>query len=626
MRNEILALQKEMKKHGLTMYLVPTGDEHRSEYVSEYYKFRAYLSGFTGSAGTLLVTEDKCLLWTDGRYFVQAAKELENSGIMLMKSGEMDVPTILEYISSNIKENDVLGFDGTIVSYIQGKAFHNCVTQRGGKILDISLADDVWKKRPAIYHGKISRLDLCYAGCTVQKKLEQVRNAMAEHDATVHVLSTLDDIAWIFNLRGQDIPYNPVFYSYAVITLDKAILYVKSHTMNEELLKVLSDEGVDIRDYFEFFEDLNRMMQGERILLDDQRSSYKVCDILIEKNELIFCENPSILFKSIKNDIECRNIRKAHEADGLVMCRFIYWIKTQMLEREIPEDKILTECDVADYLDQLRLSMSDCTDLSFDTIAAYGPNAAMCHYSPDRNNPVELKPEGFFLVDCGGQYLTGTTDITRTIALGSLTEQQKRHYTLVLKGHIRLAMARFPKGICGANLDILARGPLWAEGLDFNHGTGHGVGYYLNVHEGPNNIHWNLQRKNSKTVPLQSGMLTSNEPGLYLEGEYGIRLENLILTKPITCVGKYTNTADCEEMNCDLDMHTDVSKYAVDDRLLEFETVTKAPFERDAVIKELLSADELDWLNAYHKSVYDLYYSQLKEDERIWLQNATAPL
>lgn len=626
MKKEILALQSEMKKYGITMYLVPTGDEHQSEYVSEYYKFRAYLSGFTGSAGTLLVTGDKCLLWTDGRYFVQAAKELENSGIILMKSGEKGVPTILEYISSKIKENDVFGFDGTLVSYIQGRAFHDCVTQKGGKILDISLADDVWKKRPSIYHGKISRLDLCYTGCTDQKKLEQVRNAMAEHDATIHVLSTLDDIAWIFNLRGHDIPYNPVFYSYAVITMDRAILYVKSHTMDEELLDVLSDESVEVRDYFEFFEELDKKFQGEKILLDDRRSSYKVCDILMEKNELIFSDNPSILFKSIKNETECRNIRKAHEADGLVMCRFIYWIKTQMLERDIPEDKILTECDAADYLDQLRRSMPDCSDLSFDTIAAYGPNAAMCHYSPDRDNPVELKPEGFFLVDCGGQYLTGTTDITRTIALGPLTEQQKKHYTLVLKGHIRLAMARFPKGICGANLDILARGPLWGEGLDFNHGTGHGVGYYLNVHEEPNNIHWNLQRKNAKTVPLLPGMLTSNEPGLYLEGEYGIRLENLTLTRSLIKAEKYDVAAMDEVNNPKSNFQTNESKCVVDDRFLEFETVTKAPFERDAIIKELLSADELDWLNAYHTSVYDLYHSKLNEEERIWLQNATAPL
>lgn len=646
MRKEILALRREMKKHGITMYLVPTGDEHQSEYVSEYHKFRAYLSGFTGSAGTLLVTKDECLLWTDGRYFVQAAKELENSGIILMKSGEKDVPTILEYISLNIKENDVFGFDGTLVSYTQGKAFYNCVTEKGGTHLDVSMADYVWKKRPARCYGKIKRLDISYTGSDVQEKLEWIRTVMRKQGATVHVLSTLDDIAWLFNLRGCDIPYNPVFYSYAVITMEKALLYVNSHTINKELLKVLSDEGVEVRDYYEFFDELKKEMQGQRVFLDEQRSSYKTCDILSEKNELIFAENPSVLMKAVKNQAECENIRKAHQADGLVMCKFIYWIKKQMLKKQSENDMVLTECEAADYLDQLRLSMPDCMDLSFDTIAAYGANAAMCHYSPDRKNPIELKPEGFFLVDCGGQYLTGTTDITRTIALGPLSEQQKRHYTLVLKGHIRLAMARFPKGICGANLDILARGPLWMEGLDFNHGTGHGVGYYLNVHEGPNNIHWNLQRKNAKMIPLQPGMLTSNEPGLYLEGEYGIRLENLILTKSVTHSKSYngvdqsgekdntgsdnTETKNTEISSAGLNNKDNTligdSKLIVDDKFLEFETVTKAPFERDGIIRELLSADELNWLNEYHKSVYELYRDELSEEEQIWLQKITAPL
>lgn len=638
MKKEILMLQEKMKKHGIHMYLIPTGDEHQSEYVGEYYKFRAYLSGFTGSAGTLLVTLDQCLLWTDGRYFVQAAKELENSGIILMKSGEKGVPTIQEYISSNIKEHEVLGFDGALMNVLQGKDFLQCVNEKGGTLLDISLADEVWEDRPALNYGNIRNLDLCYAGCTVEEKLSQVREVMKKEGADVHVLSTLDDIAWLFNLRGCDIPYNPVFYSYAVITMDSAILFANIESLDADLSKKLAEDGVEIYPYTSFFEYVSEKIRGKNILLDKGRTSYKTycilsctkvfakedksmdlkVEIIDSANELIYSENPTVLLKSIKNKVECDNLKKAHETDGLVMCKFIYWLKQQ-----VQNGQKITECDAADYLDQLRLHAPDCVDLSFDTIAAYGANAAMCHYSPDRTHPVELKPEGFFLVDCGGQYLTGTTDITRTIALGPLSEEQKKHYTLVLKGHIRLAMARFPRGICGANLDILARGPLWQECLDFNHGTGHGVGYFLNVHEGPNNIHWNLQRKNAKTVPLQPGMLTSDEPGLYLEGKYGIRLENLILTKPVTYVKESEFEPSIKKENF---KNSQTENHVEDERFLEFETVTKAPFEREAIIKELLSADEIIWLNNYHKSVYEMYCDKLSEEESIWLSIVTEEL
>lgn len=629
MKKEILILQDEMRKYGISMYLVPTADEHQSEYISEHYKFRAYLSGFTGSAGTLLITLDECLLWTDGRYFVQAEKELENSGIILMKSGEKDVPSIAEYISSHIEKDDVLGFDGKLVSIQQGNIYRKCVENNGAKIVNISLANEVWNNRPALCYGEIRKLSFQYSGCNIKEKLNLIRAVMKEKNITVHLVSSLDDIAWIFNLRGCDIPYNPVFYSYAWISLDEVFLYVKPDVLKEEIHEYLAEEGVEIRVYESFYEDISTQIKNEKVLLNELKSAYQLYDILSESNEIVYGENPSTILKAQKNEVECCNIRKAHDTDGLIMCKFIYWIKKQMkiyskstrmevCQLDKKDNSGITECDAANYLDQLRLNAPDCVDLSFDTIAAYGANAAMCHYSPDGRNPVVLKPEGFFLVDCGGQYLTGTTDVTRTIALGPLTKQQKRHYTLVLKGHIRLAMARFPKGVCGANLDILARGPLWQECLDFNHGTGHGVGYFLNVHEGPNNIHWNLQHKNGKTAPLKPGMLTSNEPGLYLEGEYGIRLENLILTKPVVHTVKQeyedTSISDC------------ALRMAEDDRFLEFETVTKVPFEREAIVKELLSEDEIDWLNEYHQSIYALYNNRIDEDERLWLANVTAPL
>lgn len=623
MRMEIVKLQKEMQKNGISMYLVPTADEHQSEYISEYYKFREFLSGFTGSAGTLLVTLEECFLWTDGRYFVQAEKELKNSGIVLMKSGEKNVPTILEYISMYINEKEVLGVDYALINIVQGREYQKCVEKKGAFLKNLSFADSLWKGRPLFTSKQIYELPISYAGAAVEEKLNQVRSSMKEKKVSAHLISSLDDIAWLFNLRGSDIAYNPVFYSYVLLTMDSVKLYLKTNALDETVKENLEKASVEIEEYDTFYSSVMECLKKEQILLNEQKSSYKLYCIVKEDNTLLFDENPSTVLKAVKNKTECANLRLAHELDGLVMCKFIYWIKQVMNAHEIREsssseraEQYITECDAADYLDTLRRSISECKDISFDTIAAYGENAAMCHYSPDKEHPVEIKPEGFFLVDSGGQYMTGTTDVTRTIVVGPLTEQQKKHYTLVLKGHIRLAMCRFPRGVCGANLDILARGPLWTECLDYNHGTGHGVGYFLNVHEGPNNIHWNLLRKNQKFTPLLPGMLTSNEPGFYLEGEYGIRLENLVLTRAVVheTIQKKGFDCGCNMENCE------------DDRFLEFETVTKVPFDKDAVIKELLSADEIDWLNQYHKSIYDLYHNRLTKEECIWLANATSPL
>lgn len=595
MKQEIKTLQKVMKNHGLTMYMVPTSDEHQSEYIPEYYKFRAYLTGFTGSAGTLLVTQEECLLWTDGRYFIQAEKQLENTGIILMRSGEKNVPTISEYISSHINEQDRLGFDASLFGYEQMRDLLEVVERAGADYMDLGLTNEVWTNHPALQIGKIKKLGIQYTGNTTESKIEKIKNEMIRLVADVHIISSLDDIAWIFNLRGCDIPYNPVFYSYAVISAEKTVLYVKKKAMIDEIRRDLENQRIIIADYDQFFEDLAAHYSNKRILLDTAKTSYRTYDVLKKNNQIVEHDNPSALMKALKTEEECTNIIKAHITDGFLVTRFIYWLKKQ-----IADGVIVTECEAADYLDRLRLEHDDCCDLSFDTIAAYGKNAAMCHYSPDRKHPVRIENQGFLLVDSGGQYLEGTTDVTRTIAVGSLTKEQKEHYTLVLQGHIRLSMVKFPVGVCGANLDILARGPLWNRGLDFNHGTGHGVGYYLNVHEGPNNIHWNLQRKTAKTTPLQPGMLTSNEPGLYLQDQYGIRIENLILTKKVD--------------------------EGQENGFLEFLTVTKVPYEREAVIAEMLSDEELAWFNAYHAEVYELFAQKLSKEERIWLKAVTEPL
>lgn len=596
MKQEIMLLKQEMSRQKIDMYLVPTGDEHQSEYIGAYYKFRAYLSGFTGSAGTLLVTNEESLLWTDGRYFVQGANELENSGIILMKSGEKNVPTITEYISEHIKSGETLGADTALLSGQFGCKLKHLLNACGANLKDCPLADTVWKNRPEKKYGKIREFPLEYAGCSVEEKLKRIRAVMKGQGAEAHIVSSLDDIAWIFNLRGCDIPYNPVFYSYGCILLDRAVLFVnKGNTAAVEAYFDSLHLCVQVEDYENFYSFLQKELCHKTVLLDDSRCSFKVVEQLRGNNELILGENPSVLLKAIKNKTECENIRKAQFTDGLVMCRYIYWLK-----KSVTSGVKLTECEASDYLDQLRLKEPLCMDLSFDTIGAYGANGAMCHYAPDRKNPVVIRPEGFFLVDSGGQYLTGTTDVTRTISTGSLTEEQKKHYTLVLKGHIRLAMAHFPMGVCGENLDVLARGPLWDAGLDYNHGTGHGVGFYLNVHEGPNNVRWNLNRGGWKPVPFMPGMLTSNEPGLYLEGKYGIRLENLVLV----------DYADKENNN----------------GFLSFETVTKVPFDRDAVLPQLLSEDERNWLNQYHASVYADYAGLLTEEEQEWLKRETEAL
>lgn len=626
MKREIQLFQREMEQKNIQMCLVPTGDYHLSEYIDDHFKIRAFLSGFTGSAGTLVITKEKAMLWTDGRYFIQAARQLQNTEIELMKSGEAGVPAIEEYAAQNLKEGDTLCFDGKLVSAEEGKMLVTVAESRGAKVVTEQWIDTIWSSRPAQTFQPIARLDLPFTGRTVQEKLELVRENMKRSGADCHVLSSLDDIAWLYNLRGKDIPYNPVFYGFSVITKTDACLFLQKSEVDASLLKILQDENVTVSGYEAFYGFLEEKIKNQKVLVDCAHSSYAVLQILQNPengNEIIEKENPTGLLKAVKTDAETENIRKAHELDGLAVIRFIYWVKNRVKSAAHRENgcaetlsgacfsddlksencsrvrNMITEKDAADYLDNLRLSHPACVDISFETIAAYGENAAICHYSPDENS-LALKPEGFLLVDSGGQYAMGTTDITRTIALGALTEKQKEHYTLVLKGHIRLAMARFPKGTCGANLDILARGPLWERGLDYNHGTGHGVGYYLNVHEGPQNISWKIGHRKANTVVLEPGMLTSNEPGLYLEGQYGIRLENLILTKE----------ADEPDRK----------------NFLEFETVTLVPFEREAILPELLEEREKKWLNAYHQKIFQFYEKRVDQEMRQWLKETTQPL
>ena len=597
-QERIAKLQQEMKAAGIDLYLVPTADFHQSEYVGDYFKARAWLSGFTGSAGTLIVTKDQACLWTDGRYFIQAAKQLSGTGVTLMKMGEEGVPTVEEFIEANLPQKGCMGCDGRTISVAEGRKYEELLNKKEGTLkCQDDLAGKIWSDRPQMSKDPVYVLNVKYAGETREDKISRVREEMKKAGAQVHVLSSLDDIVWLLNIRGNDIEYNPVVLSYVILTMDQVHFYVQEEAVPDQVREELEKAGAVLHPYFQIYEDVKKLDPSYKVMLEEQCTNYALYKNIPEGTEVIFQPNPAAVFKGNKNPVEMENLKIAHVKDARAMCRFIYWLK-----KNVPGGEV-TEYSASMESRKFRMEDPDCLDLSFETICAYGPNAAMCHYAPTETDFAKVEPKGFFLIDSGGQYWQGTTDITRTIAVGELTREQKEHFTLVLQGHIRLAMAKFQQGCSGANLDILVRGPLWAKGLDFNHGTGHGVGYLLNVHEGPQNINWKIHTSGGRrgnATPLEEGMLTSDEPGLYLEGKYGIRTENLLLCRK-----------------------AEKNEYG---QFMEFETVTLVPYEREAILPEMLTREELEWLNHYHKKVYETIGHLLNEEERNWLKEATAEI
>lgn len=568
MRQELIDLRTRMQQTGVDAYIIPTTDFHGSEYVNDYFKCRKFLSGFTGSAGTVVVTPEEAWLWTDGRYFLQAADQLADSGIGLMKIGQPGVPTIDAYLKEKLTPESTIGFDGRVCDFAFG-----CKLEKIYKVnYDLDLVGDIWKDRPAIKPSKIYGLPLSVTGETADSKLARVRSYMADKGADYHLITKLEEIAWLFNMRGDDVANTPVFFSFALIAKDHAYLYTMDETFREE----------DARPYFQIFEDIKTLPEGT-ILLDESIVSYALVRSLPENVRIINESNPVAMMKALKNEDEIKSTKNAHLKDGAAMANFIYWLK-QTIGKET-----LTEMSAADYLEKCRREQEGFRDLSFTTISAYMPNAAHPHYEATPENNQILKAEGFYLVDSGGQYEDGTTDITRTIALGPLSQKMKEHYTTVLRCHIRLAMAKFPMGTTGGELDTLTRKPLRDIGLDYNHGTGHGVGHLLSVHEGPQTI----SSKPGFDTPFYHSMITSNEPGVYLEGEYGIRLENEIL-----CV---------EEPGGQL----------------AFETITFCPFDRDAILPELLAEEERAWLNNYHKEVFEKIAPRVSAEVADWLSEVT---
>lgn len=596
-------LRELMKERGIDAYMIPTADFHESEYVGEHFKCRSFMTGFTGSAGTALVTEKDARLWVDGRYYVQAAEQLKDSTIVMMKMGQEGVPSLRDYLEECIPENGCLGFDGRVVNAAEGMELEEMLEE---KHAGISCGEDlvgmIWEERPALSAEPVWALAEQYAGKCASDKIAEVRTAMKRARATVHILTSLDDIAWLLNIRGGDVAYNPVVLSYAVITMEQIYLYINEDTLKGSAYPYLDhDQDMTVRAYLENlgvsilpYDDLYAMVgqfKNERVLLERGKVNYAICRLLDSSNKLVDRMNPTASMKAVKNPVEIENEKRAHIKDGVAMTKFICWIKENI--GKIPMDEI----SVSDYLEQLRREQEGCLGLSFATISAYGAHAAMCHYSATPESNIPLEPKGLYLIDSGGQYYEGTTDITRTMALGSVTKEEKEHFTLVLMSMLRLGNVKFLHGCRGLSIDYVAREPLWRRGLNFEHGTGHGVSYLSSVHERPNGIRFKMVPERQDNAVLEAGMITSDEPGVYIEGSHGIRTENLVL-----CVEDEKN------------------EYG---QFLRFEFLTYAPIDLDVVDLTLMTAEDIELLNAYHSQVYEKISPYLNDHEREWLAQAT---
>lgn len=581
-----------MKEKNIYAYIVPSSDYHQSEYVGDYFKSREFMSGFTGSAGTLIISMDEAGLWTDGRYFIQAENELKDSGIKLFKMGEEGVPTIEEYLLEKLPKNSTLGFDGRVMSVKEGQSLANKLAFKGINIeYKYDLVNDIWEDRCSLPTGKAFLLGTEYSGESFSDKLSRIRAVMKEKKATTHILASLDDIAWLFNIRGRDVKSNPVVLSYAVITIDSVYLFIDKNKIGKDIRAELSKENVQIKGYEEVYEFIKNIDENEVVLIDTSKVNYAIYNNIPSNVQKIEERNPSILFKSIKNEIELKNIRNSHIKDGVAFTKFMYWLKNNIGKIEI------TEISATQKLEEFRREQDKFIEPSFSTIAAYKDHAAMMHYSATEESNYKLEPRDLFLVDSGGQYFDGTTDITRTIALGPIPENVRKDFTNVVRGMIRLSKAKFLYGCRGYNLDILARGPLWEEGIDYKCGTGHGIGFVLNVHEGPNGFRWKVREDIDDTCILEEGMVTTNEPGVYVENSHGIRIENEIVVRK-----------------------AEKNEYG---QFMDFEVITFAPIDLDAIDESLILKDEKVYLNNYHKQVYDKISPYLNEEEKQWLKTYT---
>ena len=590
-------LRDRMKELGIDAYLVPTADFHESEYVGEFFKCRHFLTGFNGTAGTAVITMDKAGLWTDGRYFVQAEEQLSGSEIKLYRMGEPEFPTLDEFLEEELPVDGCLGFDGRVVNSELGYGLQNLLQEKNVTInCSKDLVGEIWTSRPAMSCEPIWSLDVKYAGKSTVEKLSDLRDAMKKNKAQIHLMTALDEIAWLFNLRGNDIVNNPVFLSYALITQDEAYLYVQKEAIKEdtkmgkEVCAALAEAKVQVKEYAEFLQDV-AALKNEKILLERKKASFAVCESIDASCRIIDEMNPCATMKAVKNATEIENMRKAHLKDGIAVTKFMYWLKHTIGTCD------MTEMTAAHKIEELRAEQGNYIEPSFVTIAAYKENAAMCHYHPSDEVCKKLKPEGLLLVDSGGQYLEGTTDITRTYALGPLTEKEKEYYTIVAAAMLKVSTMKFLHGCRGINLDYTIREAFWKRGLDFAHGTGHGVGYLSNVHERPNGLRWKVVPERQDSAVIEPGIICSDEPGLYFAGDFGTRTENLIL-----CVEDEKN------------------EYG---QFLKFEFLTKAPIDLEALDTRFMDDADIERLNTYHKDVYETISPYMNEEEKEWLKHVT---
>lgn len=593
-KERLWKLREVMKQEGVQCLVIPTSDYHNSEYVSEYFMARKYFSGFTGSAGTLVVAEDQAALFTDGRYFIQAARELAGSDITLMKMGEPGVPAVKDYIKEILKKGQKLGFDGRVVTAGEGEAYEKLAEAAEGQVVyDRDFCGMAWEGRPQLAFTPVYQLSEAYSGESCEGKLARLREKMKEKGAEIHYLTTLDDIAWLFNLRADDVESCPVLLSYAAITETESYLFAGEKAFSEEIREYLAKNHIILRPYDSFYDFVAaRGMENkeEKILVCKNRINYRLLKEL-PGERLIDSPNPTTRMKAVKNETEQENLRKAHLMDGIAVTRFMYWLKKNV--GKIPMDEI----SVAEHLKSLRAQNPSFIEPSFETISAYGDNGAIIHYSAKKDACSTIQAKGMLMVDSGGHYYEGTTDITRTFILGEITEEMRQHFTMVARAVMRLKSLRFLKGCRGTNLDLAAREVFWQQGLDYKHGTGHGVGYLLNVHEGPNSFRYKELPGSDNDWEFEEGMVTTDEPGIYIEGSHGIRTENELLCRK----GEQNGYG----------------------QFMHFEDLTYVPIDLDGIDPAAMEENEKKTLNAYHESVYEKLSPYFEGEELEFLKKAT---
>ena len=589
MKQTIVDLRKVMQREGIDAWISPSSDAHQSEYPTEYDKCRRFLSGFTGSAGTLLVMKEEAYLWTDGRYFLQAGNELEGSGITLMKMGEPEVPNLDELLEEKMKKDEVLGFNGSLLSFSEGKVIASKVVKNGVKLaIGKEITDEVWTDRPKRPHTKVFILDEKYAGKSAEKKISEVRERMNGRDLLI--VSSLSDIAWLTNLRAFDIKCNPLFLSYFILESDKATLFIQDEALSDEVRTYLVGNGIDIKPY-DSFDETVAGIKNKQIMFDEADVSYKTFISISKKentNKLYSVLSPVTYMKNVKNDVEVSNMKKSHIRDGVYMAKYMHWIKQQM-----KNGVNLTEKTASDHLDDLRRGDELFLDLSFPTISGYAENGAIVHYEAEYETAKKLEAKGLYLFDSGATYKDGTTDVTRTISLGENTYEEKLHYTLVTIGMLRLLNTTFKRGAIGVCLDIKAREALWEYGLDYNHGTGHGVGFVNTVHEAPTSIRNKINKDVFRNLEFEPGMIMSDEPGVYISGKHGIRMEILM------------NVIEKQE------------------GFLGFESLTMAPIDSEPLLVEVMTKKDIEFYNKYQREVYEAISYGLNEEEKAWLKELT---